>query len=169
MTIPERIGRYRIVRILGQGGMGVVYHAHDELLDRPVAIKVVATAHANEIGRQRLQREAKAAASIRHPHICQIYDIGEENGDPFIAMELLEGESLSERLARGALPVPDAIGLALQVLDALNDPARARHRAPRPQALQCVHDGPWGQAARLRPGAAHHDGCAGQHADRRCP
>jgi serine/threonine protein kinase len=120
VTIPERIGRYRIVRILGQGGMGVVYHAHDELLDRPVAIKVVATAHANEIGRQRLQREAKAAASIRHPHICQIYDIGEENGDPFIAMELLEGESLSERLARGALPVPDAIGLALQALDALN-------------------------------------------------
>jgi eukaryotic-like serine/threonine-protein kinase len=119
VVIPDRIGRYRIVRILGQGGMGVVYHAHDEQLDRPVAIKVVATAHANAIGRQRLQREAKAAASIRHPHICQIYDIGDENGDPFIAMELLEGEPLSERLARGALPVPEAIGLALQVLDAL--------------------------------------------------
>src|SRR5262245_15010041 len=99
--------------------MGVVYHAHDEQLDRPVAIKVVAAAQENEVGRQRLQREAKAAARIRHPHICQIYDIGEERGAPFIAMELLEGESLCERLARGALPVPEAIGLALQVLDAL--------------------------------------------------
>ena len=119
MTIPDRIGRYRIVRVLGQGGMGVVYHAHDEQLDRPVAIKVVAAAHENEVGRQRLHREAKAAARIRHPHICQIYDIGVEHGDPFIAMELLEGEPLSERLARSALPVPEAIALALQVLGAL--------------------------------------------------
>ena len=90
MNIPDRIGRYRIVRVLGQGGMGVVYHAHDDQLDRPVAIKVVAAAHEHEVGRQRLQREAKAAARIRPPHICQIYDIGEEHGDPFIAMELLE-------------------------------------------------------------------------------
>lgn len=119
MTIPERIGRYRIVRLLGQGGMGVVYHAYDDQLDRPVAIKVVAGTHATAIGRQRLQREAKAAARIRHPHICQIYDIGEADGDPFIAMELLEGEPLSARLTRGALSVPDALGIALQMLDAL--------------------------------------------------
>ena len=99
--------------------MGVVYHGHDDQLDRPVAIKVVAGTHATEIGRQRLQREAKAAARIRHPHICQIYDIGEADGDPFIAMELLEGEPLSARLTRGALTVSDALAIALQMLDAL--------------------------------------------------
>jgi serine/threonine-protein kinase len=99
--------------------MGVVYHAHDDQLDRPIAIKVVASTHATQVGRQRLQREAKAAARIRHPHICQIYDIGDEHGDPFIAMELLEGEPLSERLARGPLPAAEAIGVALQILDAL--------------------------------------------------
>ena len=99
--------------------MGVVYHAHDDQLDRPVAIKVVAGALANDTGRQRLQREAKAAARIRHPHICQIYDIGDADGDPFIAMELLEGEPLSARLVRGALSVPDALAIALQILDAL--------------------------------------------------
>ena len=119
VTLPDRIGRYRIVRLLGQGGMGVVYEAHDDQLDRAVAIKVVARAYATDIGRQRLQREARAAARIHHPHICEIYDIGEEHGDPFVAMELLDGEALSERLARGAVPAPEAIGIALQVLDAL--------------------------------------------------
>ena len=99
--------------------MGVVYQAHDDQLDRPIAIKVVAAANATETGRQRLQREAKAAARIRHPHICQIYEIGEADGDPFIAMELLEGEPLSVRLARGALAIPDALAIALQMLDAL--------------------------------------------------
>ena len=99
--------------------MSVVYHAHDDQLDRPAAIKVVASTHATEIGRQRLQREAKAAARIRHPHICQIYEIGDADGDPFIAMELLEGEPLSARLTRGGLPVPEALAIAQQMLDAL--------------------------------------------------
>ncbi len=116
---PDHIGRYRIVGILGRGGMGVVYRAHDDQLDRPVAIKVVGSTHANEIGRQRLQREARSAARIRHPHVCQIYDIGEENSEPFIVMELLDGEPLSERLARGAMPVSEAIPLALHILEAL--------------------------------------------------
>jgi serine/threonine protein kinase len=119
VPIPERIGRYQILGLLGQGGMGMVYHAHDDQLDRPVAIKVVAASHATEIGRQRLLREARAAARIRHPHVCQIYDIGEADGDPFITMELLEGEPLSARLTRGALSVRDSLAIALQMLDAL--------------------------------------------------
>jgi eukaryotic-like serine/threonine-protein kinase len=116
---PDRLGRYRVVGILGRGGMGVVYHAHDDQLDRPIAIKVVGDANATAIERERLQREARSAARIRHPHVCQIFDIGEQNGEPFIAMELLEGEALSERLRRGPLPVSEAVPHALRILDAL--------------------------------------------------
>ena len=116
---PQRIGRYRIVGLLGRGGMGVVYRAHDDQLDRPTAIKVVGVDGSTEVARQRLQREGRSAARIRHPHVCQIYDIGEENGEPFIAMELLDGEPLSERLVRGAMPVAEAVPLALLILGAL--------------------------------------------------
>ena len=105
--------------MLGRGGMGVVYRAYDDQLDRPTAIKVVGMDGSNEIARQRLQREGRSAARVRHPNVCQIYDIGEENGEPFIAMELLDGESLSERLARGAMPIAEAVPLALLILGAL--------------------------------------------------
>jgi TolB-like protein len=118
-TLPQRIGRYRILDVLGRGGMGVVYRAHDDQLDRPLAIKIVGTEGASEIARQRLQREGRAAGRIRHPNVCQIYDVGEDHGEPFIAMELLQGEPLSARLTRGPMPVAEAIPLALLILDAL--------------------------------------------------
>ena len=88
-------------------------------LDRPTAIKVVGVDGSTEVARQRLQREGRSAARIRHPHVCQIYDIGEENGEPFIAMELLDGEPLSERLVRGPMLVAEAVPLALLILGAL--------------------------------------------------
>jgi TolB-like protein/tetratricopeptide (TPR) repeat protein len=99
--------------------MGVVYRAFDDQLDRPTAIKIVGMDSSNEIARQRLQREGRSAARIRHPNVCQIYDIGEHHGEPFIAMELLDGEPLSERLVRGALPIAEAVPLALLILGAL--------------------------------------------------
>ncbi|PYT22774.1 MAG: hypothetical protein DMG57_34145 [Acidobacteria bacterium] len=115
----EKIGHYRLLRKLGEGGMGVVYAAHDERLDRPTAIKMIReTGNADE-ARKRFWREARSAASINHPNVCQLYEIGEEGGDLFIAMELLEGESLAERLTRGPLPLPEGVRISLAMLSAL--------------------------------------------------
>ena len=117
---PDRIGSYRVTRILGQGGMGVVYAAHDDRLDRPVAIKVVRPdVLADSAAITRFRREARAAARISHPHICPLYELGEHNEQPFLVMELLEGESLAARLERGAVPVPEGLQLSGQMLDAL--------------------------------------------------
>ena len=115
-----RIGRYAIERKLGQGGMGVVYAAKDERLERVVALKTMAALGADETARKRFWREARAAAAVNHPNVCQLYEIGEENGELFIAMELLDGEPLSERLKRGALSVADAVPLGLGILSALS-------------------------------------------------
>ena len=100
--MPDRIGHYRIDRKLGEGGMGVVYAARDERLERTVALKTMSAPAADETARKRFWREARAAASVNHPNVCQIYEIGEDAGELFIAMELLEGEPLSDRLERGA-------------------------------------------------------------------
>lgn len=114
----ETYGHYRVVRKLGEGGMGAVYAAEDQRLGRTVAVKLIHKG-SDAIARERLRREARAAASVNHPHICQIYDIGEEDGELFIAMELLEGESLLDRLSRGAIPLRESIEVMAQVLDAL--------------------------------------------------
>ena len=117
--MSDRIGRYRIIRQIGRGGMGVVYEAIDERLQRPVAIKTILPA-ANAVMRDRFLREARAAAAVSHPHICQLFEIGEHEGDPFLAMELLQGEALSTRLERGAMPAAEAISVALGMLSALD-------------------------------------------------
>jgi non-specific serine/threonine protein kinase len=116
--LSDSIGRYRIIRQIGRGGMGIVYEAMDERLQRPVAIKTILPA-ANAVMRDRFLREARAAAAVSHPHICQLFEIGEHEGDPFLAMELLQGEALSARLERGAMLPPDAIAVALGMLSAL--------------------------------------------------
>ncbi|MFQ5853138.1 MAG: protein kinase [Candidatus Binatia bacterium] len=137
MAVPERIGRYRVNRELGRGGMGVVYAAYDDQLERPVAIKVIAEAAADEKARKRLWREARAAARLRHPNVCQIYEIAEDNDELFIAMELLEGESLAQRLGRGPLPVSEAVEISLEILSALDMLHRERlvHRDLKPSNI----------------------------------
>jgi TolB-like protein len=117
--MQRAVGRYRIDRKLGEGGMGVVYAAVDERLGRAVALKMLRTAWPDPQGRKRLLREARAAAGVSHPNVCQIYDVGDEGGALYVAMELLEGETLAARLARGALPVDEACSVALAVLAAL--------------------------------------------------
>lgn len=118
---PERIGRYRITHMLGEGGMGVVYAALDEQLERPIAVKVIHRENAADpAARERFWREARLAASVTHPQICQLHEIGESDGQLFIAMERLEGESLAERLRRGAMPLTDALQMGLEVLAALD-------------------------------------------------
>jgi serine/threonine protein kinase/tetratricopeptide (TPR) repeat protein len=118
--IPTRLGHYTITRKLGQGGMGVVYEARDERLERTVALKTLPTLSGDDSARKRLWREARAAASVNHPNICQIYEIGEDTAGLFIAMELLEGEPLSDQLQRGPLNVAEAVSVGLEILSALS-------------------------------------------------
>ena len=117
---PERIGHYAIAHKLGSGAMGVVYAARDERLGRTVALKTMSSVASDETARKRFWREARAAASVNHPNVCQIYEIGEDRGELFIAMELLEGEALSERLKQGAMTVSQAMPIALEILAALS-------------------------------------------------
>ena len=116
---PQRIGPYEILKKLGEGGMGVVYHAQDTRLNRPVALKLIRDASTDENLRKRFLREAQSAACVNHPGICRLYDIGEAEGRPFLVMELLEGESLAGRLARGPMQLAEAVQIALEILSAL--------------------------------------------------
>ncbi|HZM27352.1 MAG TPA: protein kinase [Gemmatimonadales bacterium] len=114
---PQVLRHYRIGRKLGEGGMGVVYEARDERLDRSVAIKRMRFQDASL--RERLLREARTAAAIAHPNICQVYELGEEGGELYIVMELLAGETLASRIGGGPMPLGEALQTALGVLGAL--------------------------------------------------
>ena len=114
---PVRLGRYRILHRLGQGGMGIVFAAEDESLGRRVAVKTIG--EPDDSARKRFRREARAAAGVKHPNVCQVYDVGEDSGHLFIAMELLDGEPLSNRLRRGSLSLAEALPLARGMLSAL--------------------------------------------------
>ena len=116
----DTIGRYRVTGTLGEGGMGVVYVALDERLGRQVAVKTIRPASTDAHARERLWREARAAASVSHPNICQIYEVGEDGDELFIVMELLEGETLADRIAREPLRLPQAVQTALAMLAALD-------------------------------------------------
>jgi serine/threonine protein kinase len=119
-AVPARIGHYAIARKLGEGGMGVVYEARDERLERTVAVKTMSSLTGDETARKRFWREACAAAGVNHPNVCQLYEIGEDGGELFIVMELLEGEALSERLRRGPLSVVETLPIGLGILAALS-------------------------------------------------
>jgi tetratricopeptide (TPR) repeat protein len=116
-AVPTRIGRYRVIEILGEGGMGRVFAAEDETLQRRVAVKVLK--EWDESSHRRFLREARAAARISHPNVCPIFEVGEEGGRPFLATELLSGETLAKRLQRGPLSTDEALDLARDMLAAL--------------------------------------------------
>ncbi len=99
--------------------MGIVYSASDSRLNRPVALKMILDSGYDENSRKRFLREAQAAARVTHPNICRLYDIGEVDKRPFLVMELLEGESISERLGRGPMPLAEALQVMLSILSAL--------------------------------------------------
>jgi len=130
-----RLGPYEIQAPIGAGGMGEVYRASDTRLDRLVAIKVL-PAHlaGNPEFRQRLEREARAVASLNHPHICALYDIGRQDGVDFLVLEYLEGETLAARLSHGPLPAEQVLRYAVQMADALEKAHRkgVTHRDLKP-------------------------------------
>ncbi len=118
--LGKTLGHYRILEKIGAGGMGEVYRAHDEQLGRDVAIKLLpASVLSDATARARLLREARSAASLNHPHICTIHEVGEADGQAYIAMELVEGQPLSARLAGGALPTEQVLRYGLQLAEAL--------------------------------------------------
>ncbi|MHC4223801.1 MAG: protein kinase domain-containing protein [Planctomycetota bacterium] len=121
LELPRTIGRYKLTAKLGEGGMGVVYSAEDSQLGRRVAIKTVHAALTDATAQRRLMREARTAAGVNHPHICQVYEVGQHEEELFIAMELLEGEPLAARLERGPLPLGEALQVTIAILSALEE------------------------------------------------
>ena len=114
LALGTTLGPYEIQAPLGAGGMGEVYKARDTRLDRTVAIKVLPEHVAADPDlKQRFEREAKTVAALSHPHICPVFDVGNQDGIDFLVMEYLDGETLAQRLDTGALPLDQALQIAI--------------------------------------------------------
>src|SRR5262252_7727679 len=121
LTHGTRLGPYEILAPLGAGGMGEVYRARDTRLQREVAVKVLPASLSESAQiRERFEREAQTISRLSHPHICTLYDVGSHAGTEYLVMELLEGETLEARLARGALPLDQLLRIGIEVADALD-------------------------------------------------
>jgi eukaryotic-like serine/threonine-protein kinase len=140
----SRLGPYEILAPLGEGGMGEVYRARDTRLDRTVAIKIL-PAHLSDDPtlRQRFEREAKAISSLNHPHICVLYDVGNQDGTQFLVMECVEGETLAKRLEKGPLPLEQVLKYGTQIADALDKAHRGGvlHRDLKPGNIMLTATG----------------------------
>jgi Tol biopolymer transport system component len=146
MPIPAgtRIGAYEVIESLGAGGMGEVYRARDSRLDRDVAIKILPEAFAHDADRlARFEREAKTLAALNHPHIAAIYGVEEGGGVLGLVLELVDGPTLAGRIAQGAIPIDEALPIALQIIDALEAAHEAGiiHRDLKPANIKLRADG----------------------------
>ena len=142
--IGRTLGHYCIVDKIGEGGMGEVYLARDERLDRDVALKVLPEHLAEDPQRrERFEREGRAVSSLNHPNICTLYDIGQHDGIDFIVMEYIEGESLANRLEKGAMPLERALQVGIEIADGLNKAHRRGivHRDLKPGNIMLTKDG----------------------------
>ena len=125
LNVGSKLGPYEILSSIGAGGMGEVYRARDVRLDRTVAIKVLPAHVADRPDlRLRLEREARAISQLSHPHICNLFDVGHQDGTDFLVMEYLEGETLDQRLRRGALPLDAVLRYGIEIADALESAHR---------------------------------------------
>src|SRR6516162_3717187 len=144
LTIGTRLGSHEITALLGKGGMGEVYRARDLKLKREVAIKILPEEFSRDAERvSRFQREAEMLASLNHPNIAGIYDLAEAIGTRFLVLELVEGETLADRIARGPMPVREALHIAIQICEAL-EAAHERgiiHRDLKPANIKLTREG----------------------------
>ena len=144
LAAGTRLGPYEILSPVGAGGMGEVYLARDTRLGREVAIKVLPSHHsANPDLKARFEREAKAISQLSHPNICALYDVGSQDGVEYLVMEYLEGETLAERLEKGAIPLTQWLGFAIQMADALASAHRRQivHRDLKPGNVMLTESG----------------------------
>jgi Tol biopolymer transport system component/tRNA A-37 threonylcarbamoyl transferase component Bud32 len=144
LTVGTRLGPYEIVSPLGAGGMGEVYRARDTRLGREVAIKVLPSHLSDDPDlKARFEREARAISQLTHPHICTLHDVGSENGVDFLVMELLDGQSLADRLEKGALPPDQVLKFGMEIADALDRAHRAGiiHRDLKPGNVMLTRSG----------------------------
>src|SRR6202022_541875 len=140
----KRLGPYEILSGIGAGGMGEVYRARDTRLNRIVAIKVLPPHLADRSDlRERFEREARTIASLNHPHICTLHDIGQQDGIDFLVMEYLEGETLAQRLLKGSLPLEQVLQYAIEIADALDKAHRkgVTHRDLKPGNIMLTKSG----------------------------
>jgi serine/threonine protein kinase len=161
LAAGTRLGPYEIVAAVGAGGMGEVYRARDTRLERTVAVKVLPShLSASAEVRQRFEREAKTISQLSHPHICALYDVGNQDGLEFLVMEYLEGETLSERLAKGPLAFDQVLRYGLEIADALDKAHRQGivHRDLKPGNVMLTKSGvkilDFGLAKAMAPNAA---------------
>ena len=140
----KRLGPYEILSAIGAGGMGEVYRAKDSRLNRVVAIKVLPShlADSSEL-KERFEREARTIASLNHPHICTLHDIGHQDGTDYLVMEYLEGETLEQRLRKGPLPLEQVLQYAIEIADALDKAHRkgVTHRDLKPGNIMLTKSG----------------------------
>src|SRR5262245_51522302 len=144
LSIGARLGPYEIISPIGAGWMGPVYRAKDGRLGRDIAIKVLPAHTARDPDlRQRFEREARTLAALSHSHICPVYDVGQQDGIDFLVMEYLEGETLATRLAKGALPLDQALQYAIQMADGLDKAHRKGivHRDLKPGNVMLTKSG----------------------------
>src|SRR5262245_21274696 len=144
ITIGQQLGSYEITALLGKGGMGEVYRARDSKLKRDVAIKSLPEEFSRDADRvRRFQREAEVLASLNHPNIAGIYDLQQVNGSRYLVLELVEGETLADRIQRGPLPVEEALEIAKHICEAL-EAAHEKgivHRDLKPANIKITLDG----------------------------
>lgn len=144
LAIGTKLGPYEIIAAAGAGGMGEVYRARDTRLDREVAIKVLPEHLAADAKfRERFEREARAISSLKHPHICVLYDVGHQGGIDYLVLEYLQGESLADRLQRGQLPMEQVLAYGIEIADALERAHRQGvvHRDLKPGNVMITKDG----------------------------
>jgi eukaryotic-like serine/threonine-protein kinase len=144
LTAGTRLGPYEILASVGAGGMGEVYRARDTRLDRTVAVKILpAHLSRSEEVRQRFEREARTISSLSHPHICALYDVGNQDGTEYLVMEFLEGETLTDRLSRGLLPLESVLRYGIEIAGALDKAHRQGivHRDLKPGNIMLTKSG----------------------------